>query len=63
MATSKAYQAASEAATQASKEFRAAQLAYRSLQVGDDAFLAAKAKHDAAQKLFDIAFAKEANHA
>ena len=43
----------------ASAEFRKAQLAYRSRQIGDAEFLAAKALHDAACKEFDVAFAKE----
>lgn len=41
-------------------EFRAAQQAYRSRQINDAEFLAAKAKYDASEKAFDAAYAKEA---
>ena len=54
------YAAALTKANAASAEFRKAQLAYRSRQIGDKEFLAAKALHDAACKEFDAAFAKVA---
>ena len=47
------YDAAREAAGQASREFRTVQLAYRAKQIDDAAFLAGKAKHDAAMDAFD----------
>ena len=41
------------------RKFEQAKLAYRARQIGDDAFLAAKAIYDAATAEFDAAYAKE----
>lgn len=49
-------------ANDASKAFRSVQEAYRSGKIGDAEFLAGKALHDAAQKEFDAAYAKEAGY-
>jgi hypothetical protein len=57
---SKEYELALEASRKASREFAAAQTAYRARKIDDREFLAAKAKHDEACKAFDAAYAKEA---
>ncbi len=51
----KTYEIAYNAAMEASAKFRVAQLAYRSRQIGDAEFLAAKAAFDASTKAFDEA--------
>lgn len=56
---SKTYEAALTKANKASREFMAAQSAYRNRQIGDAEFLAAKALNDAASKEFDAAFSLE----
>jgi hypothetical protein len=53
------YEAISARTTAASREFAAATQKYRARQIGDAEFLAAKAKHDAAQADFDKAFTAE----
>ena len=55
----KEYVHALETANKASRKFRKAQMAYRARTIGDTEFLAAQALHNAAQKAFDVAFAKE----
>ena len=49
------YEVALEAARVASQKFGAAQKAYRSLEIGDAEFLAAKAEYDASGVAFDVA--------
>ena len=56
------YEKALEVSRVASKEFDLAVTAYRARKIGAAEFLAAKAKHDAAMKMFDAAFAKKAGH-
>jgi hypothetical protein len=56
----KTYEAALEASRKAAREFTAAQVAYRTRQIGDAEFLVAKAKYDESEKAFDAAYAKEA---
>jgi hypothetical protein len=56
----KTYEAALEASRKASREFAIVVADYRARKVGDAEFLAAKAKHDEANKVFDAAYAKEA---
>ena len=56
----KAYEEALEESRKASREFMAVQQAYRAGETSDQTFLEAKAKHDAACKVFDAAYAKEA---
>jgi hypothetical protein len=53
------YNRALDASRAASAEFRKVTLAYRARTIGDNEFLTARKKHDAAQKVFDAAFAKE----
>ena len=53
------YTTAREAANRASQEFRRVTDAYRARKIGDAEFLKAKAEHDAAQREFDAAYAKE----
>lgn len=59
---SKEYEAARLTANAATREFMKAQAAYRSLQIGDAEFLAAKAIHDKAQGVFDDALLAELNY-
>lgn len=54
-----AYKVALEKTNAATKEFTAAQKAFRTGTLSADAFVAAKKAHDAAQAEFDIAFAAE----
>lgn len=53
------YQEVADRTSAASREFAEAQRRYRAREIGDDEFLAAKAKHDAAQREFDAAYEKE----
>ena len=57
---SKDYEAAIQKHNAACAAFRAAQDAYRALQIGDAEFLQARAARLAADAEFDVAFAKEA---
>ena len=57
--TSDEYKKAVAESRKASADFAEAERAYRARQIDDDAFLAAKALHDAASKQFDEAAAKE----
>lgn len=50
-----AYNAALERANAASREYQAIVAKYRSREIGDEEFLAAQAKHEAAKKEFDAA--------
>jgi len=60
MKLSKTYEAALEAHNVAIRAFTVAQQAYRTRQIGDVEFLAARREMVAASKLFDIAYAEEA---
>lgn len=51
----RAYDKVRDAAAMASKEFRAAQTAYRSRKIGDVEFLAAKAKYETSEVVFSAA--------
>lgn len=57
---SREYLMAIEAHDKAGSAFREAQLAYRAGQLADEAFLAERAKYEAATSAFDAAFAAEA---
>ncbi len=56
---SPAYEAALLESLAASKAFGQAQAAYRARHIGDEAFLAARAKWLAAEVVFDAAYAAE----
>jgi hypothetical protein len=53
------YEAALKTANDAARKFRGEQIAYRNRTIGDAEFLAAKAEHDAACKVFDAAYNAE----
>jgi hypothetical protein len=53
------YELALNAVREATAKFNAVTKAYRARTIGDDEFLAAKAKYNEAEKVFDVAFAKE----
>lgn len=55
----KTYEAALEESRKASREFMAAQIAYRTRKINDAEFLAAKAKYEESEKAFDAAYAAE----
>ena len=61
MDASREYELALEKARQASRAFAVAQKAYRTRQIGDAEFLAAKKIYDASGVEFDAAYAKESN--
>ena len=54
------YEAALEIVNAATREFHKVRDAYRSRKIGDREFLAARAIYNAAEKVFDEAFDKEA---
>lgn len=55
------YKAAYEKSGEAIRAFKVAQVAYRTRQIGDAEFLAARKAYDAAMAEYDAAYAKEAN--
>jgi hypothetical protein len=55
----KTYDDAIAAHNRAAAVFRAAQTAYRTRQIGDAEFLAARAAYDESTKIFDAAFTAE----
>lgn len=55
------YKKALETVNEASRVFSRAQKAYRTREIGDEEFLAAKAIMAAAETAFDAAYAKETN--
>jgi len=54
------YEAAYTASVQAGEKYDCAVAAYRAREISDVAFCAAWLEHRAAQKVFDIAYAREA---
>lgn len=56
------YEEHREAINEATKIFRAAQIAYCQRKINDDEFLAARAVYQEAEKKFDEAFAIAANN-
>ena len=54
------YAAALEAHNVAFRAFDAVRTAYRTRQVGDAEFLAARAEYESASKIYDLAFEAEA---
>ena len=53
------YELALNAVREATRKFDAARIAYRNGSIGDEEFLAANAVYNEADRLYEIAFAKE----